>query len=103
MKNAFVGGVAACLIMVSAAWGAGVGGGDITFSVKGAANVLYSHEMHVSKAGQKCSDCHYKLFRMAKLQQQATMADMQNGRSCGACHNGQKAFDVKTNCTKCHG
>jgi c(7)-type cytochrome triheme protein len=102
MKKAFVGGAAACLIAASAAWG-GVGGGDITFAIKGAANVVYSHEFHVAKAGQKCSDCHYKLFRMAKLQQLATMADMQNGRSCGACHNGQKAFDVKANCTRCHG
>ncbi len=101
MKKAFAGAVAACLILASAAWGK-VGGGDITFSVKGAANVVYSHDRHVTKAGEKCSDCHYKIFRMAKLQQQATMADMQNGKSCGACHNGQKAFTVKANCAKCH-
>jgi len=102
MKKAFVGAVAASLIMASAAWG-GVGGGDITFSVKGAGNVVYSHELHVTKTRQTCSDCHYKIFRMTKLQKQATMADMQNGRSCGACHNGQKAFAVTANCNKCHG
>lgn len=102
MKKAFVGSVAACLIVASATWGE-VGGGNITFSVKGAGNVVYSHELHVTKTKQKCSDCHYKIFRMAKLQKQATMADMQNGRSCGVCHNGQKAFAVKANCNKCHG
>ena len=101
MKKALLGVAAACLLVTSAAWGK-VGGGDITFSVKGADDVVYSHELHVTKAGQKCSDCHYKIFKMAKLQQQATMADMQNGRSCGACHNGHKAFDVKANCIKCH-
>jgi c(7)-type cytochrome triheme protein len=101
MKKAFAGVVAGCLITASAAWG-NVGGGDITFKVKGAADVVYSHDVHVSKVGEKCSGCHYKIFRMAKMQQQATMADMQNGSSCGACHNGQKAFTVKANCTKCH-
>ncbi len=102
MEKAFAGAVVACLILASAAWGK-VGGGDLTFSVKGAGNVVYSHEFHVAKAGQKCSDCHYKIFRMAETQKQATMADMQSGRSCGACHNGKKAFDVKANCNKCHG
>jgi c(7)-type cytochrome triheme protein len=102
MKKAFVGSVAACLIVASTTWGE-VGGGNITFSVKGTGNVVYSHELHVTKAKQKCSDCHYKIFRMATLQKQATMANMQNGRSCGACHNGQKAFAVKANCNKCHG
>ncbi|HUL00242.1 MAG TPA: c(7)-type cytochrome triheme domain-containing protein [Nitrospirota bacterium] len=33
-----------------------------------------------------------------------TMQEMDKGQSCGACHNGQKAFDVKdkNNCKKCH-
>lgn len=100
MRKAFVGAVAACLILSSAAWGK-VGGGDITFSVKGAGNVVYSHDVHVTKAGQKCSDCHYKIFKMVR-QHQATMVDMQNGKSCGVCHNGQKAFAVKANCNRCH-
>ncbi len=101
MKQAFAGVVMLCLVMAPAAWGK-VGGGDITFSVKGASDVLYSHDFHVTRAGQKCTDCHYKIYKMANLRQQATMADMQNGKSCGACHNGQKAFTVKANCTKCH-
>ncbi len=93
--------IAACLVVPAAA-GAKVGGGDITFSVTGAANVVYSHEAHVSRAGLKCADCHNKIFKPAKMQGQATMADMQNGLSCGACHNGQKAFTVKANCARCH-
>jgi c(7)-type cytochrome triheme protein len=101
MKEALAGVFAACLLVTSATGGS-VGGGDITFSVKGAGNVVYSHELHLTKAGQKCSNCHYTIFKMAKLQQQATMADMQNGRSCGACHNGKKAFTVKANCANCH-
>jgi c(7)-type cytochrome triheme protein len=30
------------------------------------------------------------------------MADMQKGFSCGACHNGTRAFSVKANCSRCH-
>ncbi len=101
MIKAFWGVFALCLIAAPAAW-AKVGGGDITFSVHGAENVVYSHDTHVTRVGLKCADCHYKIFKMARLQNQATMADMQNGVSCGACHNGQKAFAVKGNCSRCH-
>jgi c(7)-type cytochrome triheme protein len=30
------------------------------------------------------------------------MADMESGQSCGACHNGTRAFAVKTGCPRCH-
>ncbi len=29
------------------------------------------------------------------------MADMEKGKSCGACHNSKEAFPIKE-CTKCH-
>ena len=29
------------------------------------------------------------------------MADMEKGKSCGACHDGKTAFDVKS-CITCH-
>ncbi len=93
--------MAAFLISGSIAWGK-VGGGDITFSVKGATNVLYMHDSHVTKAGLKCSDCHYKIYTTVQGHRKASMADMQQGRSCGACHNGSRAFDVKADCEKCH-
>ncbi len=101
MRRTLVGMVVLCLVVASSAWGK-VGGGDITFSMKGADKVVYSHDTHVTKSGLKCSDCHYKIFKMARLQKQATMEDMKNGASCGACHNGQKAFTVKANCGRCH-
>ncbi len=43
-----------------------VGGGDITFSPKGAGPVLFSHEKHVSEKGLKCTGCHYQIFQMEK-------------------------------------
>jgi len=27
---------------------------------------------------------------------------MEEGKSCGACHNGTKAFTVADNCDSCH-
>ena len=30
------------------------------------------------------------------------MADMEKGKTCGACHNGNKAFTVAGNCGNCH-
>jgi c(7)-type cytochrome triheme protein len=30
------------------------------------------------------------------------MPDMESGKSCGACHDGQEAFSVKKDCDKCH-
>ncbi len=90
-----------CLLAASAAWGK-VGGGDITFSVTGASDVVYSHEFHIAKAGLKCTDCHYQIFNMREEVRRWTMADMVKGKSCGACHNGQRAFAVQENCTKCH-
>ncbi len=91
----------AVVVLASAAWGK-IGGGDISFTPVGAGSVVYSHEFHVMKAGLKCTGCHYTIFKMGTLQKLATMADMENGKSCGACHNGQKAFAVKTGCAKCH-
>lgn len=90
-----------CLLAASSAWGK-VGGGDITFSVNGASDVVYSHEFHVMKAGLKCTDCHYQIFNMQEEQRKWTMGDMIKGKSCGACHNGQRAFSVRENCAKCH-
>jgi c(7)-type cytochrome triheme protein len=30
------------------------------------------------------------------------MKAMEQGKSCGACHNGKVAFSVKENCESCH-
>lgn len=93
--------VLASILFLVAAASAKVGGGDILFTPPGAANVLYSHELHVAK-GLKCSDCHYRLFNTNEARKSVTMADMGKGYSCGACHNGVRAFEVKANCSKCH-
>lgn len=62
-------------------------------------NVTFSGEIH-AKQGLKCSDCHTKVFPFK--QTSLTMAAMREGKECGHCHNGKRAFNVEGNCTKCH-
>jgi len=93
--------VALVLLAPSMAW-CKIGGGDITFRPDGAANSVFSHEAHVSKAGLKCKDCHPAIFQMANGYGKTKMADMDKGLSCGACHNGKRDFTVKEYCAKCH-
>ena len=64
--------------------------------------VTFSGTIHAEK-GLKCSDCHPKLFPMKKGEG-FKMADMNAGKGCGACHNGEKAFKTSdnANCGKCH-
>jgi c(7)-type cytochrome triheme protein len=91
----------AMLVMASAAF-AKVGGGDILFPVKGAGKVLFSHDAHVEDSTLGCKECHDKLYVTKKQHKKATMAGMKQGKSCGSCHNGKRAFDVKGNCDNCH-
>lgn len=81
-----------------------VGGGDLTFTPKGAAPVIFSHQVHVSVKGLKCSGCHYHVFQMTKGSYKMEMSKITKGDFCGKCHSGQKSFDVKDekNCTRCH-
>ncbi len=94
------------LIVMLAAFSspAATGGGDITFPLEGIAGVVFSHDDHVVKAKQKCSDCHYGLYTNRAQRKAVGMSGMRQGRSCGACHNGTKAFSVipKQHCEKCH-
>jgi c(7)-type cytochrome triheme protein len=91
-----------CIMFVASVSFAIVGGGDIVFEVKNAGNVTFSHDNHVGVIGLKCTDCHDSLYITKEKHKIATMAQMQKGKSCGACHNGKKAFDVKANCNNCH-
>jgi c(7)-type cytochrome triheme protein len=79
-----------------------VGGGDITFEPKDAGQVIFSHESHVGVHFQACTDCHASPFTTRAQHKQVSMAQMAQGLSCGACHNGTWAFSVKENCQICH-
>lgn len=66
--------------------------------------VTFDGTSHAGK-GLKCTDCHTKLFAMkagTTPKADLTMAAMRQGKTCGACHDGKKAFGVAGDCMKCH-
>lgn len=67
--------------------------------------VEFSHYSHLDALGKDCPTCHNAIFNIVPAKNPVfTMADMEKGKSCGACHNGTKAFSVKGNegCSNCH-
>ncbi|HEX9019784.1 MAG TPA: cytochrome c3 family protein [Nitrospirota bacterium] len=78
-------------------------GKTVEFDGKGAGKVVFDGKIHAGK-GLKCADCHPGLFKMKKGADAITMKDLNDGKLCGVCHNGTKAFSVKdaANCAKCH-
>ncbi len=49
-----------------------------------------------------CNMCHPKIFVKKNNSNHVIMKAMERGKSCGACHNGRKAFSVNGDCTNCH-
>lgn len=80
---------------------AAVGGGDSVITYKGG-SVTFSHDTHVEGMSLACTECHDTLYLSKGQHKTVTMKQMQKGKSCGACHNGKKAFSVKADCAKCH-
>ena len=76
---------------------------DYTFKDGDTGQVVFSHQKHVDK-NMKCTDCHTKIFKMAKPTGPLKMADMNAGKECGTCHDGKKAFatNSQADCAKCH-
>ena len=73
---------------------------DITFKEEDTGDVLFSHEVHTSMFG--CGDCHSDLFKPQTNNAPVSMAQMESGESCGACHDGGDAFSVVEDCESCH-
>ena len=94
-------GMVTTTLMLATVVFAAVGRGDITLKSKGG-DVIFSHNTHVEGMSLACTDCHDKLYLGKGQHKAATMKQMQKGKSCGFCHNGKKAFSVKSDCAKCH-
>jgi len=74
----------------------------VEYAGASAGKVIFDGKAHAD-TGAKCTECHTKIFQMKKGAQ-ITMADMNAGKNCGVCHNGEKAFKSgdPANCAKCH-
>lgn len=72
-------------------------------ATKSVGQVTFSHYNHLEAVGSDCPTCHNAIFNIVtKKNPTYTMADMQKGKSCGACHNGNRAFSTDEDCTACH-
>lgn len=99
MKRFFVFAVAVCFVFSMTGLALAQGSGKtVEYDEKTTGKVVFDGKSHAD-AGLKCKDCHPAPFKMKKSEHK--MADMKAGKSCGACHDGKKAFDVKE-CAKCH-
>ncbi len=93
------------LIVVAAFLGSALAvppGKTIEYKGGDAGKVIFDGKLHTDK-GFKCIDCHTKIFQMKKGAK-ITMDEMNSGKNCGICHNGEKAFKSsdEANCAKCH-
>jgi len=78
-------------------------GKTLEFSKSPVGVVTFDGTLH-REAGQKCKSCHNKgtFPKMKQVTVEITMNDIYAGKLCGVCHNGERAFDAQSNCTRCH-
>ena len=93
------------LIIMMAFAGSGLAvssGKTVEYAGGSYSKVIFDGKTHADK-GLKCTDCHTKIFPMKKGTK-ITMVEMNEGKYCGVCHNGEKAFksSEQANCEKCH-
>ena len=79
---------------------------DFSYEAKPQNPVTFSHKVHVTEKKLQCPACHMnpKLFDMKKGGAKFKMADINEGKYCGSCHDGKKAFSAKDpkNWATCH-
>lgn len=78
--------------------------GDVVLNKRaereGMAPVVFPHWFH--RIRFRCKVCHSELgFEMRAGANQVTMAEIVQGKFCGACHNGSIAWSTE-NCKLCH-
>lgn len=78
-------------------------GRTLEFDKSPMGTVTFSGEIH-KEAGVTCKECHNKdVFpKMKKGTVEIKMDAIYAGQLCGKCHNGERAFEAKKSCTKCH-
>jgi c(7)-type cytochrome triheme protein len=79
--------------------------GDVVFRRQGGeagiAPALFPHWIHRIRYG--CAACHDSLASMRGGGAPVTMEAIAEGRSCGACHDGKRAWGVTfETCNRCH-
>jgi len=90
------------ILVVSSFALARIGGGDIKYPVKRVGEVTFSHDTHVEAMGFNCTECHPIIFITKEEDKRVKMIHRRQSVSCGTCHDGKQAFDLRSNCYICH-
>lgn len=93
---------AAAAIAAMASSAAAINIKDVAITIPNFGKVVFGHNDHFKQEGIKdnCKACHNAIFNL-RAKKRFTMADMEKGASCGACHNGKASFKLDE-CAKCH-
>jgi c(7)-type cytochrome triheme protein len=98
-----------CVLLAVTAPAMGAGApGDLQFEREGSEAAaspfppaFFPHWLH--RIRYRCDACHDSLFEMKAGATPVSMALIAEGEACGACHNGNQAFDDSfDNCARCH-
>ncbi len=74
---------------------------ELVFESKNFGPAKFSHKFHVGM--YSCKDCHTSLYNTVRSKTVVSMRKMEEGKSCGSCHDGKTAFTVKDDkCGTCH-
>lgn len=97
-----------CLVVISLLVSSGVAlavpsGKTLEYVKSSLGMVKFDGTLH-KDAGLKCGECHVDgVFpKMKQGTVTITMDEIYAGKQCGVCHNGQRAFEAKGNCERCH-
>ena len=79
--------------------------GDVVFKRSGGPGgspaAVFPHWVH--QVRYKCYACHPAPFRMKAGANPVSMEVIQQGKSCGVCHNGKRAWGITFDtCNQCH-
>jgi c(7)-type cytochrome triheme protein len=66
--------------------------------------VVFRHSSHVAFTDTDCLACHPQPFKMLNPDRRVSHAEMDAGRQCGICHDGDNASGTADGdaCTTCH-
>ena len=98
--------LASSVLMLAGSVTASAEPGDLRF-VRQAAGMddvpaaVFPHWIH--RMSYTCYACHDTPYKMKAGENLVTMDQIQNGQSCGACHDGKTAFISNlSTCNRCH-
>ncbi|MDH5572361.1 MAG: hypothetical protein OEY89_11385 [Gammaproteobacteria bacterium] len=72
----------------------------IEMEKQGLPPVIYPHWIH--RIWYECRVCHDEMFPMQRWHKEITHKKIEEGKLCGACHNGKIAFGADKKCDNCH-